>query len=378
MAQRSPEMLEKLAKARSMIGIERPTRAWNEVATKDAIWHFATGFGDLNPLWVDEDYARQTRYGCIIAPPTFPYSCSSGPLWIRSTKSRGTGLPGMGGVWAGDTWEFFQPVRINDTIKGFNKLLDIVEKESRFSGIMWERLEETTYRNQRGEIVAKCVTSRMISERRAGGERGKYRHIPRHRYTKAELKAIEKDYDAEERRGATPRYYEDVKVGDIIPQLVKGPLTVTELITFHCGTGGPFLMANKIAHMYIRDHPAACIPDSETNVPDFPERFHWDDSFAQEIGFPRGMDTGGQRIAWLAQVVTNWMGDDGFLAKLKVRFRSPNLIGDTTWCRGEVTGKRAEGSDHVVECELWGENQDKVKSVVGRATVILPSKSEVK
>lgn len=373
MTQMSPGMI---AKARSMIGIERPTRAWNQVATRDAIRHFAEGIGDLNPLWVDEDYARETRYGCIIAPPTFPYSCSSGPLYIRSAKSRGTGLPGMGGMWAGDSWEFFQPVRLNDTLKGTVKLLDILEKRSHFAGNMWERLEETTYRNQRDEIIAKCVTSQMITERSAGRERGKYLNTPKHKYTKDELEEIERGYDREKRQGAIPRYYEDVEIGDMIPHVVKGPLTVTEIITWHCGVGGPFLMANRIAHMYMRDHPAASVPDSETGVPDFPERFHWDDSFAQQIGLARAADTGGQRIAWLAQVMTNWMGDDGTLAKLKVRFRAPNFVADTTWCHGRVIGKRVEGNNGIVECELWGENQRGVKSVEGSATVVLPSRSE--
>jgi len=37
----------------------------------DAIRHFAMGLGDDNPLWHDRDYAASTKWGGLIAPPTF-------------------------------------------------------------------------------------------------------------------------------------------------------------------------------------------------------------------------------------------------------------------------------------------------------------------
>ncbi|MDP6509730.1 MAG: MaoC family dehydratase N-terminal domain-containing protein [Dehalococcoidia bacterium] len=56
----------------------RATFPYHEVATKDAIRHFAFGYRDTNPLWTDEEYASGTRYGGIVAPPTFLCSCQSG------------------------------------------------------------------------------------------------------------------------------------------------------------------------------------------------------------------------------------------------------------------------------------------------------------
>ena len=41
----------------------------NEMATRDAIRHFANGIGDANPLWRNDEYAKNTRYGGIIGPP---------------------------------------------------------------------------------------------------------------------------------------------------------------------------------------------------------------------------------------------------------------------------------------------------------------------
>ena len=70
---------ESLAELKSRIGKPKPIRGWNREATKDAIWHFAEALGDDNPLWTDEEYASKSRYGRIIAPPTFLYTFSIQP-----------------------------------------------------------------------------------------------------------------------------------------------------------------------------------------------------------------------------------------------------------------------------------------------------------
>ena len=57
----------------------------NEWVTTDVIRHFADAMGDSNPLWRNQEYARQTRWGGIIAPPTIgdtivqPYAGSMVP-----------------------------------------------------------------------------------------------------------------------------------------------------------------------------------------------------------------------------------------------------------------------------------------------------------
>ncbi len=52
--------------------------------------------------------------------------------------------------------------------------------------------------------------------------------------------------------------------------------------------------------------------------------------------------------------------------------RGPNLVGDTTWCKGKVIGKSVEDGQHLVECELWGENQKGEVTTRGNAVVMLP------
>ncbi|MBI2907939.1 MAG: MaoC family dehydratase N-terminal domain-containing protein [Chloroflexi bacterium] len=366
---------EMLARLRSTIGVERPYRnQWHEEATRDAIRHWAWGIGDPNPLWWREEYARTTRYGGIIAPPTFPYSCNCGPLWYPEDKgSRGARLPGIHSLWSGDAWNFHKPVFIDDRVKAVSKLIDVIEKGSAYVGRMFQQLQEVSFTNQKGERVSRYIMHNMSYERGKPREKGKYSDIKRYRYTEEELQAIEADYDREELRGATPRYWEDVAEGDSIGHVVKGPLTVTSLITFFQGWGGHFCMTDRIVQLYLRAHPAAGIRD-QSNVPDVPPRGHWDPDFAADLGFPTGYDVGGQRISWYGHLMTNWMGDDGWLKSLSVELRRPNFLGDTTWIRGKITRKYLENGENLVECELTGDNQRGERNSQGVATAALPSR----
>jgi len=67
-----------LAALRQRIGqrIERPPEPWCYEATRDNIRHYAHGIGDDNLLWCDPAYGKTTRYGDIIALPSFLFACT--------------------------------------------------------------------------------------------------------------------------------------------------------------------------------------------------------------------------------------------------------------------------------------------------------------
>ena len=56
--------------------IERTLEPWCYEATRDNIRHYAHGIGDDNPLWCDPAYGTTTRYGDIIALPSFLFACT--------------------------------------------------------------------------------------------------------------------------------------------------------------------------------------------------------------------------------------------------------------------------------------------------------------
>ena len=81
-------------------------------------------------------------------------------------------------------------------------------------------------------------------------------------------------------RGASPRYFEDVDVGDELPPMAKGPMTVTGFIAFAQGWGGLYIRANKLAYKQLRKHPGLGIAN-RFGIPDVPERVHWEDELAR-------------------------------------------------------------------------------------------------
>ena len=131
-------------------------------------------------------------------------------------------------------------------------------------------------------------------------------------------------------------------MGEAMPEVVKGPLTVTSIVAFVQGWGSLYVRAHGLAFDLFERHPALAIPNA-WGVPEPPERVHWDDALARAVGVPAAYDYGPERVAWLGHLVTNWMGDAGTLARLSVQVRRHNLIGDTTWCRGVVAKHRARG-----------------------------------
>ena len=95
--------------------------------------------------------------------------------------------------------------------------------------------------------------------------------------------------------------------------MVKGPLTLRDLVTWVMGAGSPYMRAHRFALEYERRHPSIVMIDSQTGQMDVPELVHMEETRAQEIGIPGAYDYGCQRSSWLGHVLTNWMGDDGFL-----------------------------------------------------------------
>ena len=101
---------------------------------------------------------------------------------------------------------------------------------------------------------------------------------------------------------------------------------------------------------------------------------HHRENFAQEVGVPGMYDYLPQRACWFATAVTNWMGDDGVLKRLRMEARLFNIQGDTTFIGGTVVKKYVKDRCALVDIEMKGVNQRGELSSPGFATVMLPSK----
>ncbi len=370
----SPEVLDFY---RRHLGVEYRCEGWITEATADAIRHFAEGIGDDNPLYLDPAYARSSPHGAIIAPPTFPDAFANRGFQSEDGFTRGP-IQGLFGLWAGDRWELVEPVRLGDRLTAAFRLASLRPRPSRFGYTAWEQVEEFRFHNQHGRHVATYLNTRFNYERARARGQGKYDDMQPHRYTDEELAAIQRAYEEEpaRRRGANPRYWEDVRAGEELPPLVKGPLTLTQLIGFVLGWGSAYCATNRLAHQFAKQRPHAVLVNRAMNVPDNVEGAHWDLSLAQQSGFPYAYDFGCMRTAWFAHLLTDWLGDHGRITHLETQVRRPNIIGDTQWVHGRVKALRREGAQGLADIELWATSQRGETTAVGEATVALPAKAD--
>jgi acyl dehydratase len=365
---------EGLADLRARIGVKitDTIEPWCYEATRDNIRHYAHGIGDDNPLWCDPDYGRTTTFGDVIAPPSFLFACN------RIISGYCGGLPGVHAMWAGADWSWFKPIRRNDVISTQAHLKDLIEHETRFAGRSVQQVYHVDFFNQDGDRIAGADSWVFRTERDAARESGtKYTEVKsrgQRVYTDAELAEVYDLYRNEDVRGSKPRWFEDVQVGEALPTLVKGPMTVTGFIAYAQGWGGLYIRANKLAWRLVDKHPGLGIKN-RFGIPDCPERVHWENDFALEVGAPGAYDYGPERTSWMIHHLTNWCGDAGFVTGSRTQIRRHNPEGDILFIRGTVTGKRVtDDGQNLIDISQEASNQDGEKSVAATATVRLPSR----
>lgn len=352
-----------LEEARKLIGVRLRRERHNTEATRSSIIRWARSIGERNPLFLDEGYARNSTPGGMVAPPCWLYSMDNTMIAVK--------FPELHAIYSGTDWEFYRWVRPGDKISVTARLLDVQEKEGRFCGPMVLQVGEVIYRDERGEKLARAVSYVMRTSRDEAIRRGKYLNWTKYRYSLEELQAVEDAYDNEQIRGRTPRYWEEVREGEELPSIVRGPLTSEEIVQF-IGATSPILGFKRFLQ-YRRRHPGVAFKDPDSGMWDSWEASLIDDKIARRFGFPFAHDCGIDRISWVGSLLTNWMGDDGFLKKLEVRLLLPNIYGDVTWCRGKVARKFHQDGEWLVECEVWCENQRHQVTAKGKALLSLPS-----
>ena len=144
---------------------------------------FARSVGDPNPVYYDEEAAKKTEAGGIIAPPTFVQASAQfdpdyflrpkiGQPWFGSGKNPTGRVPGAGGGGGGggnggglhaeQHYEYHRPLRAGDVLTSETKPGKTWEKEGRRSGKLVFSESVTEYRDQNGELV---ITARGVGVR---------------------------------------------------------------------------------------------------------------------------------------------------------------------------------------------------------------------
>ena len=148
-------------------------------------------------------------------------------------------------------------------------------------------------------------------------------------------------------------YFEDIKEGDEIPQLVKN-CSSQQLVMWAAGSGDFY-------------------------------QIHYDKDFAMGTGLKDIIVHGALKNAFLGQLVHDWAGDGGKVRSFGCSYRGMDFPNQDIVCRGVITKKRVEGNEHIVELDIWTEtgparnpnrpsNPEGQKTTPGTAVVVLPSR----
>lgn len=133
---------------------EKNRKSWDEIPvgelretrpvtlTLKIIQDYARAIGDLNPLYFDEEYARKSPFGGLIAPPTIHvpllFLCTGSRDWMRT--------PGT--INAGQSWYYRRPARPGDVITLKARALDKFIRKGRLFVI-----HDNVFYDQNGEVI---------------------------------------------------------------------------------------------------------------------------------------------------------------------------------------------------------------------------------
>lgn len=355
---------------------EKAYPVFHRVATKDLIFHMACAADYSNPLWRDENYAKQTRWGGIIAPPVFQHCISHrAGLWVPPKVP-----PEMGSLdlaFRGDYWTFLKPIYVGDSFRVWVNRPAIVDttRDAKDALRRFRINQSISYINQNDEVTGICYEHRdaTIYPPSEKGNFPTYKFTEEYIYTDEDIANIDRMADAEEIRGAKTRYWEDVKVGEEPKPVVKGPITVWDQVVEAQGYGVAILPMREIR----RQTPRVVVIDPITRIPHKSIEFHLSEKVGKMLGSYSSTINYPTIEHLLARLLTSWMGDDGFLRYLNCLKLANSPLGDTFFARGRVTKKYInDEGEHLVDFDIWDESIRGYIANIATATVVLPSREK--
>jgi len=368
------------------IPVELSYPVYHRVASKDLILNMANGISDPNPLWRDENYAAKTRWGTILAPPYFEHTiCHHGPVLLPKVPQE------VGPAVENhlDHWEFYKPIRLGDSFRVWTNSYTI-EDATRIDGkgphTFLAKYDQRFF-NQKNELVCNKRRTRIIFIL-PPAEKGKepaldkisqasmdtVLKVEEYKYTEEELDFIERVHDEEIIRGAKIRWWEDVNVGDDLQTVVLGPVTPWDAVMEIAGCG----LNVYDTRLNRKLTPQASVLDPETGI--------WHKTISTRIvdkvaRLKKAYEPQAHVIMrehTLTRLISNWIGDDGFLKMTEWDENTKFPMGDTCFGRGKVIKKYVlEDGEHVVDLACWLEGIRGMIHIMGRATVGLLSREGI-
>lgn len=304
-------MSRELAALKRCIGQESAPTTY--VVDPGSVKYYADSIMDPDPLYRDEEYARGTKHGGIVAPPTF-FGGAIGLRGIPAGDPRtmfGLVLP-LPAEWltvaSGDEFDFFAPVRPGTTLVCRERFVDAYEKHGRSGRLLFYTFEKT-FRNAEDDLLLRrkifCAArqSRPVFSARGAAAEG----------------------ISVEKQGSMREY-------------TAGPVTVRYLAMFATATA------------------------------EFVD-IHYDADYARSMGLPGPIVQGLYKTAIIGQMLKNYAGDGTAIKRLSVQHREMDVAGSVLTAGGRVVSVQHSGTTSDADCEVWVRNQDGAVTTVGTARV---------
>ncbi len=345
-----------------------------------------------NLLHFDPAYAAASRFGRLVAPQSFPIVVDDGHGSAPACVGR---IPNSHLLFGGDEWWFY-PVQVvgGDVLTNERIPFDYAVKNTKFAGPTCFQRGDNFYRNQRGELVAKQRSTSIRYVAAAGGETVNTQEFDEPVWSDQEIAALE------ERKfgwikmlhdlGHKERWWDEVKIGDKLPERVFGPHSVASF-----ATEWRAYLVNVWGTMNLRKLDLEALgftkemagyendPDMQRVNPEItdgayygPSRGHLFPKYARRIGMPRAYGYGASMGAWVTDYLTGWAGEHGMVVHSAANYRGPALSADVTVQTGEVVDKLVDGEGrHLVQVKHLMANQKGTTLCTATAEIQLPKRA---
>jgi len=344
-----------------------------------------------NRLHYDPAFAGESVWGAIVAPQSFSIATDDGhgaaPACVGC-------IPNSHLLFGGDEFWFYGPrIKPGDMIRNERIPFDYVVKETGFAGETCFQRGDNNYYNQDGEQIAKQRSTSIRYLADAGGASTNEEEAEDPVWTDDELEALEDRkftwiqmlHDL----GHRERWWDDVQVGDDLPERVFGPHSIasftTEWRAYIVNTWGTMdLRKQDLEGMGFTREMAGYEndPDMQLINPELtdgayigPSRGHLFPRWARRIGMPRGYGYGASMGSWVTDYLAGWAGEHGMVKHAVSNYRGPALTGDITVQTAEVIAKTIdEDGDAIIQVKHKMATQTGKTMASGSAEIKLPKK----
>ncbi len=346
-----------------------------------------------NPVHYDEEMARASRFGGIVAPQSFTVAMDYGHGCHPSCIGH---VPGTHLIFGGEEWWFYGGrIRPGDFLRQERYFAGYKVRDTGFAGPTMFSDGDTYHYREDGALFAKERATSIRYLREEANRRGVYGKDNRSvkTWTEAEMAEIDRlrfDWMMSNRAGVSPNWHQ-VKVGDTLHRRVIGPHTpLTFGFEYRAhrqniwgtwrwnppeGLEDPAkLNAGFEEDMTYNFEAQQFDPRQKDGLYFGPSSGHLNPAKAEKIGMGGTYGYGASMNAWHLDSVAFWAGNNGYIWHSKTQFRKPAFEGDVTFIEGEVVDKAETGEFGMpcvtIKTRMTTQEGDTI--LTGSAQVALP------